>query len=99
MFWVFLIAVAVVLPITMQVLSIPENKRIQEIKKIEALTELERVKQENYLLENKEMRKELEKIREENKLYLENTDSKWLINKTTIPEFEKANQTEKDSDK
>lgn len=99
MFWIFLIAVAVVLPITMQVLSIPENKRIQEIKKIEALTELERVKQENYLLENKEMRKELEKIREENQLYLENTDSKWLINKTTIPEFEKANQTEKDSDK
>lgn len=99
MFWIFLIAVAVVLPVTMQVLSIPEDKRIQEIKKIEALTELERVKQENYLLENKEMRKELEKIREENKLYLENTDSKWLINKTEIPEFEKAEQTEIDSDK
>lgn len=99
MFWIFLIAVAVVLPITMQVLSIPEDKRIQEIKKIEALTELERVKQENYLLENKEMRKELEKIREENKLYLENNDSKWLINKTAIPEFEKAEQAEKDSDK
>ncbi|WP_428416783.1 hypothetical protein [Phocicoccus schoeneichii] len=99
MFWIFLIAVTVVLPITIQVLSIPEDKRIQEIKKIEALTELERVKQENYLLENKEMRKELEKIREENQLYLENTDSKWLINKTTIPEFEKANQTEKNSDK
>lgn len=99
MFWIFLIAVAVVLPITMQVLSIPEDKRIQEIKKIEALTELERVKQENYLLENKEMRKELEKIREENKLYLENNDSKWLINKTAIPEFEKADQTDKNSDK
>lgn len=96
MFWIFLIAVAVVLPITMQVLSIPEDKRIQEIKKIEALTELERFKQENYLLENVEMRKELEKIREENKLYLENNDSKWLINKTEIPEFEKTEQTEKD---
>ncbi len=99
MFWIFLIAVVVVLPITLRVLSIPEDKRIQEIKKIEALTELERVKQENYLLENKEMRKELEKIREENQLYLENKDSKWLINKTELPEFEKAEQTEKDSDK
>lgn len=96
MLWIFLIAVAVVLPITNQILALPAKRRSQEIKKIEALTELERVKQENYLLENVEMRKELEEIREENKMYLENNDSKWLVNKTKLPEQVKVKTPEKD---
>ncbi|CAD2074770.1 hypothetical protein [Phocicoccus pinnipedialis] len=95
MLWIFLIAVAVVLPITKHILDLPTQKRAQEIQKIKALTELERVKQENYLLENTEMRKELEKIRKENQMFLNNDDSKWLINKTNLPELEKVKSPEK----
>lgn len=90
MLWIFLICVCVGLPITMTLIEIPQNRKNLQIKEIKALTELERVKQENYLLENSEMRKELEDIRRENEKYLEPNESKWLIEET---------KTDKESDK
>lgn len=55
-----------------------------EQNKLSEMTELERIKQENYLLENADMRRELEQIRKENNLFNKEKqkDSRWLIEET-----------------
>ncbi|AKG74683.1 hypothetical protein [Salinicoccus halodurans] len=66
-----------------------KHQRKMEKMRIDAIDkqlELERLKQENFLLENQHMKSELERIKEENKKLLEakqkDKDSPWLIEET-----------------
>ena len=72
-----------------------KHQRKMEKMKIDAVDkqlELERLKQENFLLENQHMKSELERIKEENHELLEskkkNEDSSWLIEETRTKEEE-----------
>ena len=53
---------------------------------------LERMKQENYLLENEEMRTVLDRIKEDNKRLEEQKNSKWLIQETRERQLEKDDE-------
>ena len=50
--------------------------------------ELERLKQENFLLENEEMRTVLDRIKADNKRLATEKDSKWLIQETRERQLE-----------
>ncbi len=72
-----------------------KHLRKMEKIKVEAVDkqlELERLKQENFLLENQHMKSELERIKEENKKLLESKqkdkESPWLIEETRTDEEE-----------
>lgn len=54
--------------------------------------ELQRMKQENYLLENEEMRTVLDRIKEDNKRLAEQKDSKWLIEETRERQLDKKDE-------
>lgn len=57
-----------------------EKEKLQLQKKIEE-RKLEEIRQENYLLENEDMRKELDKIRAE-RLSMNHEGRRWLIDET-----------------
>ena len=63
-----------------------KHKRKMEQIRLDVLDreiELERIRQENFLLENHSMREELERIRLENRqLYDKDSDRRWLIDET-----------------
>jgi hypothetical protein len=63
-----------------------KHKRKMEQIRLDVLDreiELERLKQENFLLENHSMQEELERIRIENRqLYEKDADRRWLIDET-----------------
>lgn len=83
---------AAVIPVVM-VFSIPlyaigrsfkQKDRKMELKKAQELKEVERLKQENYILENKQMQHELDRLkedREQERLDKEKED-RWLIGET-----------------
>ena len=54
--------------------------------------ELERLKQENYLLENEEMRTVLDRIKDDNKRLEAEKDNKWLIQETRERQLEKSDE-------
>lgn len=59
-----------------------QEKEKLQLKKMHEERKLEQIKQENYLLENEDMRLELNKIKEK-RLLAENDDNKrWLIEET-----------------
>lgn len=60
-----------------------------KLKYLDKEIELERMKQENYLLENEEMKVVLDRIKEDNKRLAEEKDSKWLIQETRERELER----------
>lgn len=66
-----------------------------ELNELEGKKELERIKQENYLLENKQMQLELDKIKKEReKMYLENDKKdRWLIEDNNKYSYEKEEHT------
>ncbi|MFA7745756.1 hypothetical protein [Salinicoccus roseus] len=63
-----------------------KHKRKMEQIRLDVLDreiELERLKQENFLLENHSMQEELDRIRQENKQrYEKDADRRWLIDET-----------------
>lgn len=61
------------------------------LKHIDKEIELERLKQENYLLENEEMRKILDRIKEDNRKSEAEKNSPWLIQETREHQITKAN--------
>lgn len=62
------------------------QKEKLHLKQLEKEIELERLKQENYLLENEEMREVLNRLKEENRARIEDKNSEktnqWLIKET-----------------
>lgn len=66
------------------------RKDMEQIKldHVDKQIELERIKQENYLLENEEMRTVLDRIREDNMRLAEQKNSKWLIEETRERQLE-----------
>lgn len=62
------------------------QKEKLRLKQLEKEIELERLKQENYLLENEEMREVLNRLKEENRARIEDKNSEktsqWLIEET-----------------
>lgn len=66
------------------------RKEMEQIKldHMDKEIELERLKQENYLLENEEMRTVLDRIKEDNKRLDYEKDSKWLIQETRERQME-----------
>ncbi|TVT27815.1 hypothetical protein FO441_08910 [Salinicoccus cyprini] len=67
-----------------------KHKRKMEQIRVDVLNkeiELEQLRQENYLLENRSMLEELEKIRAENRLsYEKDENRRWLIEETKTKE-------------
>lgn len=53
-----------------------------KLKHIDKEIELQRLKQENYLLENEEMKTVLDRIKEDNRRLEAGKDSPWLIQET-----------------
>lgn len=64
--WIFLIILCVGLPLMKILMDMPQKKSENRIKELNAQAELERLKQENYLLENAQLQKELDEIRSKN---------------------------------
>jgi len=66
-----------------------------ELKELEEKKELEKIKQENYLLENKQMQLELNKIKEEReKMYVEDDKKdRWLIEDDNRYSYDKDKHT------
>jgi len=54
--------------------------------------ELERLRQENYLLENEEMQSVLDRIKADNKRLEAEKDSKWLIQETRERQLDKSDE-------
>lgn len=68
------------------------HKRSMEkikLKHIDKEIELQRLKQENYLLENEEMRIVLDRIKEDNRRLETDKESPWLIQETRERQLEK----------
>ncbi|WP_166626996.1 hypothetical protein [Jeotgalicoccus sp. S0W5] len=79
-------AIIVILAIGVGALStFLSNKQDMEkirLKQIDKEIELERLKQENYLLENEEMQKVLDRIKADNRKIEAEKNSPWLIQET-----------------
>lgn len=60
-----------------------------KLKYLDKEIELERMKQENFLLENEEMKVVLDRIKEDNKRLASEKDNKWLIQETRERQLEK----------
>lgn len=63
-----------------------------KLKHIDKEIELQRLKQENYLLENEEMRIVLDRIKEDNRRLETEKDSPWLIQETRERQLEKREE-------
>ena len=75
--WVFIIVAAILAGVIKNYLSHKKDM------------ELERMKQENYLLENEEMRTVLDRIKKDNKRLEAENNSKWLIQETRERQLER----------
>ncbi|MFC3900157.1 hypothetical protein [Aliicoccus persicus] len=90
--FIFLIVLAIMSPAIISVVgetfvNIRDSKSKLEYKKMVEARQLEEIKQENYLLENKSMLKELEQIRAERKALEEDlNDKRWLIKERKRPQ-------------
>lgn len=86
--WVFIIVAAITAGVIKNYLSHKKDMELIRLDHIDKELELERMKQENYLLENEEMRTVLDRIKEDNKRLEEPKNSKWLIQETRERQLE-----------
>ena len=86
--WVFIIVAAILAGVIKNYLSHKKDMELIRLDHIDKEIELERLKQENYLLENEEMRTVLDRIKEDNKRLEAQKDSKWLIQETRERQLE-----------
>lgn len=93
MTWIVIIAVA---GIAAGVINnyLGHRGRMEELKTeyLDKEIELQRLKQENYLLENEEMKTVLDRIKEDNKRLENDKDSPWLIQETRARQLEKTKE-------
>ena len=86
--WVFIIVAAILAGVIKNYLSHKKDMELIRLDHIDKEIELERLKQENYLLENEEMKAVLDRIKEDNKRLEAQKDSKWLIQETRERQLE-----------
>ena len=86
--WVFIIVAAILAGVIKNYLSHKKDMELIRLDHIDKEIELERLKQENYLLENEEMQAVLDRIKEDNKRLEAQKDSKWLIQETRERQLE-----------
>ena len=86
--WVFIIVAAILAGVIKNYLNHKKDMELIRLDHIDKEIELERMKQENYLLENEEMRSVLDRIKEDNKRLEAQKDSKWLIQETRERQLE-----------
>lgn len=93
MTWIVIIAVA---GIAAGVINnyLDHRSRMEELKTeyLDKEIELQRLKQENYLLENEEMKTVLDRIKEDNRRLETDKDSPWLIQETRERQLEKTKE-------
>lgn len=93
MTWIVIIAVAgIVASVIDKFLSHRSQMEALKIEHLNKEIELERLKQENYMLENEEMKVVLDRIKEDNKRLSIEKDSPWLIQDTHERQFKKTNE-------
>ena len=93
MTWIVIIAVAgIAAGVINNYLS--HRSKIEELKTeyLDKEIELQRLKQENYLLENEEMKVVLDRIKEDNKRLETEKNSPWLIQETRERQIEKTKE-------
>ena len=86
--WVFIIVAAIMAGVIKNYLNHKKDMELIRLDHIDKEIELERMKQENYLLENEEMRTVLDRIKADNKRLEAQKDSKWLIQETRERQLE-----------
>ncbi|WP_026858906.1 hypothetical protein [Jeotgalicoccus psychrophilus] len=91
--WLLIIILA---GITSSIISnyLSHRRSMEKIKLqyIDKEIELQRLKQENYLLENEEMKTVLDRIKEDNRRLETEKDSPWLIQETRERQLEKREE-------
>ena len=90
--WVFIIVAAILAGVIKNYLSHKKDMELIRLDHIDKEIELERLKQENYLLENEEMQAVLDRIKEDNRRLEAQKDSKWLIQETRERQLEKHDE-------
>lgn len=81
--WIFIIVIlAIGVGALSTFLSHKQDMEKIRLKHLDKEIELERLKQENYLLENEEMQKVLDRIKEDNRKIESEKNSPWLIQET-----------------
>lgn len=94
MMWiVYIVLICTVAGVITDYLKRMNQKEKLRLKQLDREIELEQLKQENYLLENEEMREVLNRIKEENNQRIgtnhSKKDSQWLIEETKEQEAPK----------
>ena len=90
--WVFIIVAAIMAGVIKNYLNHKKDMELIRLDHIDKEIELERMKQENYLLENEEMRTVLDRIKADNKRLEVENDNKWLIQETRERQLEKHDE-------
>lgn len=90
--WVFIIVAAIMAGVIKNYLNHKKDMELIRLDHIDKELELERMKQENYLLENEEMRTVLDRIKADNKRLEAENNSKWLIQETRERQLEKHDE-------
>lgn len=92
-FLVTIVPVALFFSIPLYAINVGHRQKKEklEIRRLQEEKELERLRQENFLLENKHMQLELDRMKEENgqRRLDESRESRWLIKDTTEENKEK----------
>ena len=93
MTWIVIIAVAGIIAgvINNYLAHQTKNEKIK-LSYLDKEIELQRLKQENYLLENEEMRIVLDRIKEDNRRLESDKNSPWLIQETRERQVEKEEE-------
>ena len=90
--WVFIIVAAIMAGVIKNYLNHKKDMELIRLDHIDKKIELERMKPENYLLENEEMRTVLDRIKADNKRLEVEKDNKWLIQETRERQLEKHDE-------